>query len=236
MSRTTPVKLCGSWGQDGGVQFRAIAIAAFVDETVEVLLDRSAERQRVAIDGAEALDPGALAEALVAGLRGRGRVAIHVSTDDFLLPASQRFEFGRDSPESFYSGWRDERGLIREVLAPAAPDGSGRVLPALWRGDVDRSARADYITLAGDAIVVVSGQFLLGGTLAFELAVHLECSYAALVRQTPPDRAWTLPAYAQYADEVAPATFAEVVLRMEDPRHPAVAIARDAVRPNDTKG
>jgi len=65
---------------------------------------------------------------------------------------------------------------------------------------------------------------LLGGALAFELAVHLECSHAALVRRTSSDRAWTLPAYAQYADEVAPTTFAEVVLRMEDPRHPAVAI------------
>ena len=219
------MKLCGSWGQDGPVQFRAITIAAFVDETVEVLLDRSAQRQRVAIDGAEALDPGALAEALVAGLRGRGRGAIHVSTDDFLRPASQRFEFGRDSPESFYSGWRDERGLVREVLAPAAPGGTGRVLPALWRGDVDRSARADYVTLAGDAIVVVSGQFLLGGALMFEMAVHLECSAAALARRTSPDRAWTLPAYTQYAAEVAPATFAELVLRLEDPRHPAVLTA-----------
>jgi hypothetical protein len=147
---------------------------------------------------------------------------MHLSTDDFLLPASQRFELGKLSPDSFYLGWRDEPGLQREVLDPAGPDGSGRVLPALWRADVDRSARADYVAVPDEAVVIVSGQFLLGGGLTFEMSVHLECSAAALARRTVPDRAWTLPAYAQYDAEVAPASLADLVVRLEDPRRPAI--------------
>ncbi len=200
---------------------RPISMTSLLDELVATLIERPG-RVRVAIDGAEALDPGAIGDALATLLRDHGRFAMHVRTDDFLLPASQRYEFGRTDPDSFYLGWRDERGIAREVLDPVAPGGSGRVLPALWRADVDRSARADYVTVPSDAIVIVSGQFLFGGALGFELAVHLECSRSALARRTASDRAWTLPAYARYAEDVAPATFADVVIRLEDPRHPAI--------------
>jgi len=53
--------------------------------------------------------------------------------------------------------------------------------------------------------------------------VHLELSPAALARRTPTDLEWTLPAYARYADEVDPAAVADMVVRLDDPRHPAVA-------------
>jgi hypothetical protein len=203
------------------MRVRPISMTALIDELAELSI-KQAGRIRIAIDGAEALAPDAMAAALAAALRDRGRFALHLSTDDFLLPASQRFEFGRTSPESFYQGWRDERGLQREVLAPAAADGTGRVLPALWRSDIDRSARAAYVEVPADGVVIVSGQFLLGGELTFEFAVHLTASIKALARRTAPDRAWTLPAYEQYADEVAPDSFADMVVRLEDARHPAV--------------
>src|SRR5215475_1782105 len=149
---------------------------ALIAEIAEALLDRGDGRTRVAVDGAEGLDPGALGESLAVELRGHGRAAIHVSTDDFLLPASQRYEQGKTNPDSFYLGWRDEKGLRREVLDPAGPNGNGQVLPRLWRADVDRSARADYVELPESAVVVVSGQFLIGGGLPFDYAVHLEAS------------------------------------------------------------
>jgi len=92
----------------------------------EVLAAELAERLlatpglvRVAIDGAPALKPGALASGVADRLRTAGRFALPVSTEDFLLPASQRYEFGRTSPEAFYEGWRDVNGLRREVLDAA---------------------------------------------------------------------------------------------------------------------
>jgi len=70
--------------------------------------------------------------------------------------------------------------------------------------------------------VIVSGPLLLGRGLPFELTVHLDLSPGALARRTPPELAWTLPAYDRYREEVDPTAFADVVVRVDDPRHPAV--------------
>ncbi|GGQ63621.1 nucleoside/nucleotide kinase family protein [Couchioplanes azureus] len=199
---------------------------------VEELADRLAawqpgERLRVAVDGPAAADPGALAGALIAPLRVRGRPAVHVSTADFLRPASLRLEFGRTNPDSFYAGWTDEAGLRREVLDPAGPQGSGRILTRLWNAATDRAAREPYAELAPEAVVLVSGPLLLGAGLPFDVTVHLALSPAALARRTDPAEHWTLPAFARYAAEVEPAGFADVVVRVDDPRRPAVVLTRE---------
>jgi hypothetical protein len=201
------------------------------DVLVEELADRLAAREpggrlRVAIDGAPAADPAALADALVDPLRVRGRPAVRVSTDDFLRPASVRLEFGRTNPDTFYTGWLDEAALRREVLDPAGPGGSGRIVTRLWDARTDRATRQPYSDLPPNAVVLVSGPLLLGGGLPFEVAVHLELSAAALDRRTDPEQRWTLPAYARYGHEVDPASFADVVVRVDDPRHPALVLDR----------
>ncbi|RKN48630.1 uridine kinase [Micromonospora endolithica] len=181
-----------------------------------------AGRLRVAIDGAPAAEPAALAAALVDPLRARSRPALHVRADDFLRPASVRLEYGRTNPDAYYDGWVDEAGLRREVLDPAGPGGNGRVLPSLWDARADRASRAAYVELPPGGVLLVSGALLLGGGLPFDVTVHLDVSPAALARRTGPAQEWTLPAFARYAAEVAPATFADVVVRLDDPRHPAV--------------
>jgi len=52
--------------------------------------------------------------------------------------------------------------------------------------------------------------------------VHLRLSSAALVRRTPVDQAWTLPALARYAVERDPESSADLVVRVDDARHPAL--------------
>lgn len=197
---------------------------------VEELADRIAghlpgRRLAVAVDGAEAADPDAFAAALVDPLRVRGRPARHVRTADFLRPASVRFEYGRTNPEAFYGSWVDEDALRREVLDRVGPGGDGRVLPDLWDPLTDRATRSPYVDLPAGGVALVSGPLLLGGGLAFDLAAHLLLSPAALARQTPPARQWTLPAYERYATEVAPAAWADVVIRVDDPDRPAVVDA-----------
>jgi hypothetical protein len=54
--------------------------------------------------------------------------------------------------------------------------------------------------------------------------VHLELSTAALRRRTPDADRWTLPAYERYAAEVDPTTLADVVVRVDDPRRPALVV------------
>jgi hypothetical protein len=204
-----------------------VSFEVLVDELADDLAAREpGGRLRVGVDGASAADPGRLADALVAPLRLRGRPAVRVSTDDFLRPASVRLEFGRTNPDTFYAGWVDEPALRREVLDPAGPGGSGRVVTRLWNARTDRATREPYAELAPGAVVIVSGPLLLGAGLPFDVTVHLSLSAAALHRRTDPDLRWTLPAYARYGDEVDPASFADVVVRLDDPRHPALVLDR----------
>jgi hypothetical protein len=71
-------------------------------------------------------------------------------------------------------------------------------------------------------VVIVSGPLLLGAGLPFDVTVHLHMSAAALRRRTESEQQWTLPAFERYGEEVGPASFADVVVRMDDLRHPAL--------------
>jgi hypothetical protein len=207
----------------GGVRVRPISPQRLVAELAERIAAAAPDSWlRVAVDGAVAAAPQVLADALVDPVRVYGRAVLRVDAADFLRPASVRLEFGRTDPHSYYDGWLDETGLRREVLDPLAPGGSGRVLPSLWDAARDRATRAPYVELPPGGVLLVSGPLLLGGQLPFDLTVHLAMSPAALHRRTPPELRWTLPAHARYAAEVDPAGFADVVVRLDDPGHPAL--------------
>jgi len=210
------------------VRVRPVSIEVLVEELADRLAATGAGgRLRVAIDGAAAARPEALAEALVDRLRVRGRPVVRVAAADFLRPASVRLEFGRTNPDSFYLGWLDEAGLRREVLDPAGPGGSGRIVTRLWDARTDRATREPYRELPPEAVVIVSGPLLLGAGLPFDVTVHLHLSAAALHRRTEAEQRWTLPAFARYGAEVDPAAFADLVVRLDDPRRPAVVLGHE---------
>ncbi|MED7952811.1 uridine kinase [Streptomyces sp. BE303] len=199
------------------------------DRLVELLAERIAaapgadgRRQRVAVDGAAAARPGALADALVEPLRLRGRPALRVSAADFLRPASVRLEYGKQDADAFHDLWLDDGALAREVLDPLEPGGTGRVLPSLRDPSTDRSTRAPYVTLPPGGVLLLDGALLLGRWLPLELTVHLSLSPAALARRTPSEERWTLPAFARYEAETVPTEAADLTVRVDDPRHPAL--------------
>jgi hypothetical protein len=183
-------------------------------------------RHAVAIDGAPPTRTDELAGGLAAELRLRGRPTVRVATRDYLRPASLRLELGREDPDLFYTDWLDLKAIDREVLSPIAPDGTGRVLPRLWDPEADRAYRARYVDLEPGGVVLVEGSFLLGAGLAFDLTVHLSMSAAALARRTESALSWTLPAYARYDGEQDPLSTADIAVRCDDPRHPAL-VTRD---------
>lgn len=194
-------------------------------EVVRLVLTRpAAERPRVALDGAPATEPVALADQVVQQLRATGRPAVVVPAEGFLRPASLRFERGRDDPDAFFEDRLDEAALAREVLDPLGTGGDARFLPSLWDPVRDRATRADYLTAAPGTVVLVPGSLLLGRWLAFDLTVHLSLRAGALRRRTPPDLQWTLPAYARYEREVAPVSSADLAILVDDPRHPALVL------------
>ena len=166
--------------------------------------------------------PSTFADALVEPLARLGTRAVRVHAADFLRPASLRFEYGREDVDAYYDRWVDRAAIEREVLRPFGH--SGRWLPALWDTAADRSARADYLTTAPPAVLVLDGSMLLGRGLGIDLAVHLHLGDAALRRRTADEERWTLPAFGRYAVDVSPLAVADVVVRVDDPRHPAIAV------------
>ncbi len=181
-----------------------------------------AARLRVAVDGAPAARPGDLADALVEPLRLRGRPTLRVSAADFLRPASIRLEYGRHDPDAYRDLRLDDGALAREVLDPLGPGGTGRALPSLWDAAADRATRAPYTVLAPGGVLLLDGELLLGRLLPFDLTVHLAMTPAALARRTAPEERWTLPAFARYEAETGPADAADLTVRVDDPRRPAL--------------
>lgn len=177
---------------------------------------------RIAVDGPDwsGVD---LAGAISDAVSARGGEAILVRTHDFLRPASIRLEYGADDPEAFRDRWFDIDALNREVLLPLGPGGSRRYLPTLWDADRDRATRASYRTAAASAVLVLSGPMLLGRGLDVDVTVHVALTPAARRRRVPPQAAAReLPAFQSYDADVRPVDVADLVVRCDDPRHPAV--------------
>ena len=169
---------------------------------------------RLAVDGAPSEEAHELAAA-VAVAHGR---AVHVRAEGFWRPAGQRFEHGREDADDWLDVWLDEGALEREVLVRAAE--RGEVVPAVRDPLTDRSVRLEPVPVHG--LVVVSGSGLLGRGLPFDVTVHLQASPAALRRRLPDEEQWLVEPLQRYADERAPAETADLVVRVEDPRHPAL--------------
>jgi hypothetical protein len=189
-----------------------------VAEAVVDLVAGHPGRARVAIDAPPAAEPGDLADRVVAALAPRP--ALHVRADRFWHPASLRFESGRQDPDAWLDRWLDEAALLREVLAPFAAE--GRALPALRDPDTDRSIKAAPLLLPPTAVLLVSGSGLLGRGLPFDVQVHVHLSLDALERRTRADERWVIPALVRYDERARPTQNADLVVRADDPRHPAL--------------
>jgi hypothetical protein len=113
--------------------------------------------------------------------------------------------------------------LRREVLDPLGPGGSGSYLPSLRDPASNRATHARRRPAAQGTILVLSGELLLGRGLPFDHTIHLSLSAAARTRRMPAEWAWTLPAFDDYDRDVDPDGTADVVIRLDDPRHPAIS-------------
>ena len=172
----------------------------------------------IAVDGAGATRPGTLAAAATERLRSAGVPVVHLESRWFWRDASVRLEYGHQDVDA-YLDWLDASALRREVLDPMHEHGA--YLPSLRDPATNRATRALPELLGPRGVVIVSGPMLLRHGLPFDRTVHLWASPAALARRTPEAEAWTLPAFARYDRESLPASHADVVVRCDDPRHPA---------------
>ena len=194
-----------------------------VADEIAARIGRIEGRCAIVFDGAAATSPEKLA--LAVAERMPSRPVVQVSARSFWRQASLRLEHGHTDPDAWVDDWLDATTLQREVLDPVHADPTTEVrtvLPALRDPFTDRALRASRVELGPNGIVMVSGAGLLGRLLTFDLAVHLHLSHAALARRTSPEETWTLPALARYEDEFAPDAEADIVVRWDDERHPAI--------------
>ncbi|MFF3891193.1 uridine kinase [Streptomyces sp. NPDC001914] len=209
----------------GPVRLEAITWERLGDHLADSLLDLKPQDgspwPRVAFDGAPAARPGELAQRVFEALRVRGRPSLVVDAHSFLRPASLRLEHGHRDVDAYYDGWFDTGALWREVFGPLEPDGDGRVLPDLRDPATDRATRSPYVQLPPGGVLLLHGPLLLRHWFPFDLSVHVLLSPGALRRRTPEAEHWTLPAFSRYESEVGPDTAADLLVRADDPRHPA---------------
>lgn len=201
-------------------QFAPTSLPGLVDH-LTALVEPMNGRRVLAVDGSDAARPEDVAVQVAEVLRTSGRAADVVVMRDWVRPASLRLEYGRDDELSYRTLWFDHDGLQREVLDALRRE--GRWLPAIWNEVTDRSAREPMRTAEENHVIVVAGPMLLDPGLTFDLTATLRMSEAALLRKTPADRAWTVPALlaaAQNDDR------ADVVVRWDHPDRPALLIRR----------
>ena len=192
------------------------------DDIVERLADwltSSAGIVRVAVDGPPAAGPDEFAASLLEELQTRGRPGAQIRAASFWRDASLRLEYGHQDVESYLS-WLDAPALRREALEPVVAD-DPTYLPSLRDPDTNRSTRAAPISAPAGLVLIVSGSLLLRHGLPFDRTIHLALTPAARARRTAEDDEWTLPAFDEYDAEVRPTETADVVIKLDDPRHPA---------------
>jgi hypothetical protein len=195
-------------------------------EVLAARLDRVAADNdhplRVALDGPPGSGADELADEVVSRLRVRGRFAAAIRVATFWRDASLRLEHGRFDVDAFRD-WIDVAALDREVLRPLGPHGSRVYLPSLRDPSTNRATHAAVVPAPDGAVGVISGGLLLGRGLPFDVTIHLAVSAAARRRRTGADWSWTLPAFDAYDHEVEPVRVADVVVRLDDPQHPAIS-------------
>jgi uridine kinase len=120
---------------------------------------------RVAVDGLTAAGKTTLGDELADALRVRGRPALRLSMDGYHYPRAHRHRQGRYSAAGYYEDAYDFARLAELVLAPLGPGGSGRFVPAVLDLAADQPARADPVSAAPDAVLIVDGTFLQRGEL-----------------------------------------------------------------------
>ncbi|MGX7679235.1 uridine kinase [Jatrophihabitans sp. DSM 45814] len=221
-------------------RFHPISPQHLVAQLVDLAISRhpGSHPLRFGFDAPRCAETSALVGGVAQGLIAAGTPAAIVQAGNFYRDASLRFEYGKTDLESFYSGWLDVNALQREVLVPLG-GGDGRsvlggdrpaaladstYLPSLRDPVTNRSSRAMPASLAANGVLLLSGELLLGIGLTFDLTVHFWVSRQARIRRTAAEWAWTLPALDRYDIEVDPVSIADVVLRYDDPEHPAIFV------------
>ena len=99
------------------------------------------------------------ANELAAELTPRGTPVIRASTDSFHNPAAHRHRQGRKSPRGYYEDSYNYEALIKLLLAPLSPGGTGNYTREIYDYRTDSPITAAQEQAAPGAILIFDGIF-----------------------------------------------------------------------------
>ena len=239
-SRSVAVRLEALTARDAGdplPYFFEVIRADFLERLTRRIANLRADRPaRVAIDGVDGAGKTTLTDELAPLLDARGRPVVRVSIDRFHRPRKLRYARGPDSAEGYYRNTFDLAAFRARVLAPSAPGGDRRVIPACHDLATDEVDDPDPISLAEDGVVLVDGIFLHRPEVrdAWDFSVFLRAPFAVTMERAVArdggDAAAVRARYASryvpgqrlYLAEADPERHADWVVEHGDPHAPEV--------------
>lgn len=147
---------------------------------------------RLGVDGVCGSGKPSLARELVAAVRARGRVAVHLDSDGFHQVRAVRYRQGRASARGYYQDAYDFAALRDRVLTPLGPGGSRVCATKVHDMGSDAVVTDAVATVPRDAVVVFDCTFLQRGGLRdyWDEVIYLQVDRDVAVRRgwpaTPP--------------------------------------------------
>lgn len=188
---------------------------------------------RVAVDGVDGAGKTHFADELARELSGRGTTVVRASVDGFHNPARTRYRRGRTSPEGFYRDSFDYGRLIRLLLDPFGPEGSGSYVPQVYDVRREREVRLAPALAEPGTVLVVDGIFTHRDELVrfWDFSVWLDVPFTISVARcarrdgtSPEAQDRYVRGQRLYLAECDPRARATMVVDNSDLTDPAIAI------------
>ncbi|MFC7479390.1 uridine kinase [Luedemannella flava] len=198
-----------------------------LDRVAARVVARSAGRVRVGIDGLTAAGKTSFGHELALRVSALGRPVLRASLDDFKRPWAERHLYDRMSGEGYYRNAFDYDAVVRLLLEPAGPSGSGACVLCAIDPLTQRGHRDVISVAAPDAVLIVDGVFAFRPQLNnhWEVRIWVDVDEATSIRRgTSRDSAREgaaaealhrdryLPAERIYLAEVDPLSLVDVIV------------------------
>lgn len=227
-------KLGNSLFEELTARMRQLMTAEVADA---VLALPAARFHRVAVDGMDGSGKTSFADELARELSGRGATVVRASVDGFQNPARTRHRRGRNSPEGYYRDSYDYGRLIRLLIDPFGPEGSGGYVSQVYDHRRGREIRFQPVLAEAGTILVLDGIFTHRDELvrfwdfSVWLDVPFEISFSRCVLRDnldPDPNAESnrrqVDGQRLYLAECDPRARADVVIDNSDLGNPAIAV------------
>ncbi|MFP4466594.1 MAG: uridine kinase [Candidatus Goldiibacteriota bacterium] len=140
---------------------------------------------RAAVDGIACAGKTIFADELSEYLEKKGRKVIRASIDGFHNPAAIRHKTGKECPEGYYRNSFNHDALIKELLEPLGPGGSGKYRTEIFDCKTGENINSSFQSAGADEILIFDGIFLLRRELAgqWDYTIRLEADCGVVVER-----------------------------------------------------